>query len=198
MLTREIYLLIYVLILILNFLVCLCSHTSAGILLCTFRDIPLLSQQTKPPFASAQCFFPTSCPPPSSPSFYALTFWRFSMEILVWFCLDLPFLMLFFERPLLWSQYCSCYRSTAKHRKHFWHLLLCILWHEETINWFFWVLDLHSSIYLLLHMFYLLGWHSSFLEDHKLDQTMGTETVQNYFITEYRKGMWLLVKRMLS
>lgn len=150
-------------------------------MLCTFRDIPLLSLQTKPPFASAQCFFPTLCPPSFSPFLYAITFWRFSMEILVWFCLDLPFLMLFFERPLLWSWYCSYYRSTAKHRKHFWHSLLCILWHEETINWFFWVLDLHSSIYLLLHMFYLLGWHSSFLEDHKLDQTVGTENSTKLF-----------------
>lgn len=196
------YLLIYVLILILNFLVCLFSHTSAEILLCNFRDIPLLSLQTKPPFASAQRFFPTSCPPSSSPFLYAIPFWRFHMEILVWFCLDLPFLMLFFERPLLWSQYsvfCSSYyRSTAKHRKHFWHLLLCILWHEETINWFFWVLDLHSSIYLLLHMFYLLGWHSSFLEDQKLDQTVGTENSTKLFHYWVQKGMWLLVKRMLS
>lgn len=103
------------------------------------------------------------------------------MEILLWLCLDLSFLMLFFEGPLLWSQYCSYYRSTAKRGKHFWHLLLCVLWHEETINWFFWVLDLHSIIYLLLHMFYLLGWHSSFLEDHKLDQTVGTENSTKLF-----------------
>lgn len=78
-----------------------------------------LSLQTEPPFASAQCFFPTTCPPSSSPFLYATTFGRFSMEILLWLCLDLSFLMLFFEGPLLWSQYCSYYRSTAKRGKHF-------------------------------------------------------------------------------
>lgn len=167
---------------------------AAEMLLWTFRAIPLLSPQTKPPFLSAHCFLPTS-PPSSSPLLYAITFW--SMKIFTRFRLDLPFLMFIFERPLPWCQHHSFYSSSAKHRKHFWCILLYILWHEETFNWFFWVLDLHSSMYFLICMFFLIEWHSNFLEDHKLDQTVGTENKIISF-TDYRKGLWLLVKRTLS
>lgn len=176
------YLLIYVLILVQNFPICLCSHTSAEMLLWSFSAIPLLSLQTKPPFPSAHGFLPTSSPPSSSPSLYAITFWRLSMEILMRFCLDSPFLMFIFGRPLPWSQYHSSYSSSAKHRKPFWHILLCILWHEETFNWFFWVLDLHSSVCFFYACFIFLGDIATFWKITNEIKPWEQKTVQNYFI----------------
>lgn len=95
--------------------------------------IPSLTLQTEKPFPS--------CPllPALIFSFFLFSFLPHNDLLKTWHGNSREVLSRFalIDVCKAWFQYHSSCSSSAKHRKHFWHVLVCVLWHEETSNWFF-------------------------------------------------------------